>query len=177
MSIRPLRTNFSRILVKIHFFSFTRMHLKISHAKWRPFSPGGDEPSLDPYIEHICPLIRISSQQCCCVTKARVINADIHALELVLDDLEEAYDVFFAWHVALYRQKAPGAIKWLWKLLHVEWGVENANNIGKISRIIIWGVITFQMRFYIRSIFTTISPLGNHQYLCHWQYENSAVKS
>ena len=36
-------TNFSEILIKIQIFSFTKMHLKISSAKRRPFCPGGDE--------------------------------------------------------------------------------------------------------------------------------------
>ena len=42
-------TNISEILVKIQNFSFTKMHLKLSSAKWWPFCPGGDEvmkPSL-----------------------------------------------------------------------------------------------------------------------------------
>ena len=42
LSIRPLRTNFSKILIKIQTFSFTTMHLKISSAKWRPFCPGDE---------------------------------------------------------------------------------------------------------------------------------------
>ena len=41
--IGPLGTNFSEILIKIQTFSFTKMHLKSSSAKWRPFYPGGDE--------------------------------------------------------------------------------------------------------------------------------------
>ena len=41
--IRPLGTNFSEILIKIPQFSSTKMHLKISSAKWRPFCPGGVE--------------------------------------------------------------------------------------------------------------------------------------
>ena len=40
--IRPLRTNFIEILINIPNFSFTKMHPKISSAKWRPFCPGGD---------------------------------------------------------------------------------------------------------------------------------------
>ena len=32
-----LRTNFSDILIGIQTFSFTKMHLKMSSAKWRPF--------------------------------------------------------------------------------------------------------------------------------------------
>ena len=42
-SIGPLGTHFSEILIKMQNFSFTKMHLKISSAKWRPFCPGGDE--------------------------------------------------------------------------------------------------------------------------------------
>ena len=43
LSIWPLGTNFSEILNKIQDFSFTKMHPKISSAKWRPFCPAGDE--------------------------------------------------------------------------------------------------------------------------------------
>ena len=33
----PVGTNFSEIWIKIHTFSFTKMHLKMSSAKWRLF--------------------------------------------------------------------------------------------------------------------------------------------
>ena len=36
LSIGPLGTNFSEILIKIQDFSFMKMHLKISFVKWRP---------------------------------------------------------------------------------------------------------------------------------------------
>ena len=36
----PLGTNFSEILIAIETFSFKKMHLKISSAKWRPFCLG-----------------------------------------------------------------------------------------------------------------------------------------
>ena len=36
----PRGTNFSEILIKIQNFSFTKMHLKISSVKRRPFCPG-----------------------------------------------------------------------------------------------------------------------------------------
>ena len=42
LPIRPLGTNFSEILIKIQY-PFTRMHLKIASAKWRPFCPRGDD--------------------------------------------------------------------------------------------------------------------------------------
>ena len=35
--IRTLGTNFSEILSEIHSFSFKKMHLKMSSAKWQPF--------------------------------------------------------------------------------------------------------------------------------------------
>ena len=35
--IGPLGTNFSEILISIQTFSFKKMHLKMSSAKWRPF--------------------------------------------------------------------------------------------------------------------------------------------
>ena len=38
--IRPFGTNFSEILIKIHIFSFKKMHLKMSSAKRRPFCLG-----------------------------------------------------------------------------------------------------------------------------------------
>ena len=47
LSIEPLGTKFSDILIKIQNFSFTEAHLKISSAKRRPFCPGGDELSED----------------------------------------------------------------------------------------------------------------------------------
>ena len=38
--IWPLRTNFNEILIGIQTFSFKKMHLKMSSAKWRPFCLG-----------------------------------------------------------------------------------------------------------------------------------------
>ena len=38
--IVPLGANFSEILIKIQLFSFKKMHLKISSAKWRHFCLG-----------------------------------------------------------------------------------------------------------------------------------------
>ena len=38
--IRTLGTNFSEIFSGIHAFSFTKKHLKMSSAKWRPFCLG-----------------------------------------------------------------------------------------------------------------------------------------
>ena len=38
--IGPLRTNFSEILIEILAFSYKKMRLKVSSAKWRPFHLG-----------------------------------------------------------------------------------------------------------------------------------------
>ena len=38
--IGPLRTNFSEILIRLQSFSFKKMHLKMSSAKWSPFCLG-----------------------------------------------------------------------------------------------------------------------------------------
>ena len=38
--VGPLGTNFSEILIGIQTFSFKKMHLKMSSAKWRPFRLG-----------------------------------------------------------------------------------------------------------------------------------------
>ena len=38
--IGPWGTNFSEILIDIHTFSFKKIHLKMSSAKWRPFCLG-----------------------------------------------------------------------------------------------------------------------------------------
>ena len=38
--IGPLGTNFSEVLSEIYTFSFKKMHLKMSSAKWRPFFLG-----------------------------------------------------------------------------------------------------------------------------------------
>ena len=40
LSYRSLGTNFSEILIKISTFSFKKMRLKVSSAKWRPFCLG-----------------------------------------------------------------------------------------------------------------------------------------
>ena len=41
--IRTLGTNFSGILGEIHLFSFSKIHLKMSSAKWRLFGIGLNE--------------------------------------------------------------------------------------------------------------------------------------
>ena len=54
LSIGPLGTNFNEIWVRVLSFSFKKMHLKTSSAKWRPFSPGWDELTHWGRVTHIC---------------------------------------------------------------------------------------------------------------------------
>ena len=49
LSIGPSGTNFSGILIKMKNFSFMKMHLKISSAKWRPFCP--EERWVNPELD------------------------------------------------------------------------------------------------------------------------------
>ena len=37
LQIGPLETNFSEVLISIHIFSFSKMYLKLSSGKYRPF--------------------------------------------------------------------------------------------------------------------------------------------
>ena len=43
LSIGPVGTNFSDIWIEILIFSFKKMWLKMSSARWRPICPEGDE--------------------------------------------------------------------------------------------------------------------------------------
>ena len=51
LSIGTLGTNFSEILIEILAFSFKKMRLKKSSAKWRPFCVGLNELTL--YIYYV----------------------------------------------------------------------------------------------------------------------------
>ena len=48
--IRPLGTNFNEMLIEILTFSFMKIRLKVSSAKWRPFCLGLNV--LIPYLNH-----------------------------------------------------------------------------------------------------------------------------
>ena len=57
--IRTSGTNFSEILDEIHSFSFSKMRLKMSSAKWRLFGLGLNELNSSCY--HICPSVSIKN--------------------------------------------------------------------------------------------------------------------
>ena len=65
----PLGTNSSDILIGIQSFSFRKMHLKISSAKWRPFCLGLNELMIY-YPPSFCML---------------VCNNDIHSMTQILN--------------------------------------------------------------------------------------------
>ena len=52
--IRPWGTNLSEILIEIDVFSFEKMHLKMSSAKWRPFCLGHNVLIIDASLCHAC---------------------------------------------------------------------------------------------------------------------------
>ena len=59
--IGPLGTNFSEILIEILAFSFKKMRLKVSSAKWRPFCLSLDVSVFVPYVvsvfvPYVCPI-------------------------------------------------------------------------------------------------------------------------
>ena len=84
LSIGILGRNFSEILIKIQNFSFTKMHLKISSAKWRPFCPGVDELSY-----HYCRILG-----CGHVTKVAIFISFYFIM----------FSFFIVWNLQIRRQ-------------------------------------------------------------------------
>ena len=62
---RPGGINFSEILIKTHYFSFMKMHQKISSAKWQPFCPGGYELNENVNILYMNIFVRSVEQKSC----------------------------------------------------------------------------------------------------------------
>ena len=60
--IRPLETNFSEILIKIHIFSFKKIHLNMASGKWRPFCLGINE--LTVVLLSVTMVLVLSGQRC-----------------------------------------------------------------------------------------------------------------
>ena len=58
LSIGPLGTNFNEILIKIQNFSFMKIQLKISSAKWRPFCQVGDEFNQVEHSQHFISFLK-----------------------------------------------------------------------------------------------------------------------
>ena len=58
LSIWPLETKFSEVWIKIKQFSYKKLHLKMSSAKWQPFCHGLD------VLTHYPVVISYTGQQC-----------------------------------------------------------------------------------------------------------------
>ena len=99
LSIGPLGTNFSEIWIEIRTFSFEKLHLKTSAAKWRLFYLGLNElmpvPASQvrrlywsvPQISDVVVLKRPPDQWCCCSRSVTLIPEEAedmwHAYNLV----------------------------------------------------------------------------------------------
>ena len=55
--IGPLGTNFSEMLFRIQIFSFKKMHLKMSSAKWHPFCTSLNELNGTTRPQYVKPLV------------------------------------------------------------------------------------------------------------------------
>ena len=100
LSIRPLGTNFSKILIKTSNFSFVKMHLKITSTKWQPFCPGGDE-----LIRSILSLL-FSAARC------PVYNADM-------------WPLLASTHPPTWDGPSRRSTSWFWQLLpQKRWGLD-----------------------------------------------------
>ena len=53
LPIGPLGAHLSEIWIKMQNFSFMKMPLKFSSAKWRPFWPGGDKLSSLQWLHYL----------------------------------------------------------------------------------------------------------------------------
>ena len=56
--IGPLGTNFSEISIEMQTFSFKKMYLKVSSAKWRPFCLGLNVLN-NPWSNHVAVLVTV----------------------------------------------------------------------------------------------------------------------
>ena len=76
--IGPLGTNFSEILIGIQTFSFKKMHLKMSSAKWRPSCL-----SLN-VLNHLCPHPSITKDLCLQMSWCKQSNYNYLSLSVYL---------------------------------------------------------------------------------------------
>ena len=76
--IGPLGTNFSKISIKIQSFSFTKMRLKVSSAKWRPFCLGLNVLRYHKYNPSYEPLTQRSLESTTLIMKFENICHDYH---------------------------------------------------------------------------------------------------
>ena len=77
--IRSLETNSIEILIKIHTFSFRKMHLKMSSGKWGPFCLGLNMLTHWSRVTHICVHVgNLTSKECCWLDRSVEFFIEIH---------------------------------------------------------------------------------------------------
>ena len=72
--IRTLGTNFSEILGEIHSFSFSKMPLKMSSAKWRPFCLGLNVLTQRSRLAYICDRLSLVPAMACHLFVAKPLS-------------------------------------------------------------------------------------------------------
>ena len=87
--IGPLGTNFSEILIEIQTFSFKKMDLKMSSAKWRPFCLGLNVLKLN-HVNKRVPDNKVSHQSSNLVYSLKTMI--LHNANLVVTDGAVGYD-------------------------------------------------------------------------------------
>ena len=87
--IQTLGTNFSEILGEIHSFSFSKIHLKMSSAKWRLFGLGLNELSVRMHFGFIC----------CIFTLCCFLFSEQWALGLTVCSKNDRVSNIFHWDV------------------------------------------------------------------------------
>ena len=112
LSIGPLGTNFSEILIKIQNLSFTKMHLKGSSAKWQPFCPGEDElmtlRGVHPLLKRKCDNSFVPGKSGCdfkntlsnFVLLIMIFKSYDNTLRWMLHDLIDDKPTLVRWHQA-----------------------------------------------------------------------------
>ena len=99
--IRPSGTNFSEILIEIDVFSFKKMHLKLSSAKWRPFCLGLNVLKLSHYLavfwySHGIPVKICDEWHCYCVLWGDAQN------DLMIEDWNCFWIDMLCWRYTIY---------------------------------------------------------------------------
>ena len=87
--IGPLGTNFSEILIVINTFSFKKMHLKMSSAKWRPFCLGLNELTLT----HLSTIL-LQQVSILCYARGLVLPGLTKTARLLRGRLVDSWDAF-----------------------------------------------------------------------------------
>ena len=73
-----LGKNFSEILIKMHIFSFKKMHLKVSSGKWRPFCLGLNvlrpEQNGCHFTDNLQPIFLLNKNVCIFIETSQAIT-------------------------------------------------------------------------------------------------------